>query len=314
MQKLLVLIISIVFLSGTCLKAEFELINSKTLGAVYSPSYVNELSGKDKIDAERSISLTKKIIEDVNAIIKNYSTLTIAQKLSIMKLTSEGIKNSISYAKIGSGNVLIFSLLCDLHQLLLTDLTKEYDSNDKVKNEIKNFVDEQCPEISIEQINDLVLYEFHIKPDIKIKNTSQLLLKVINNNDLMPGSDSIFEQIMMLTTSNINKSRLNILDQLNNPDVKTLFILYAIAEIKNSFLKCGIKLKISPSHKMDMAEKYKFFRTTMNQLQKEIFNFTEPKYDKKTRVKYDILSMEKYAKRVPQNDVNKIMDCLKMRL
>ena len=314
MQNSLVLIISIVFLCGTGLKAEFELINCKTLGVVYSSSYVNGLSGKDKIDGENSISCTKKIIKEVNVIIKNYYTLTMEQKISIIRLTYEGITNSISHSEIGSGNILIFSLLCDLQQLLLTDLIKEYASNDKVKHEIKKFIDAPYCEISMEQINGLMLYEFHINPNTKLENTSQLLLKVISGNDSMPSNDSMFEKIMMLTSFNIKKSGLNILYQLNNPNAKTIFILYAIAEIKNSFLKCGLKLKVSSPPKMNMQEKYNFFRTTMNQLQKEIFNFTGSKYNKKTRVKYDILTMEKYAKRVSQSDENKIMNCLKMRL
>lgn len=313
MQKIIIfLTIGILFCGVINLNAGFEILNTNELGVTYSQHYINELA--DKKDAETSILEAKQIIKEINEIVKNYSTLTLDQKISIMRLVSKGIKKSISHPQIGSGNILIFSLLCDLYQLLLTDLAKDYHINDKVKNEINLFIEQPFNEINTEQISNLLLNEFHTNPPMGITNTNQLLLNIIGCKYSASDNRSLFDQLMTLLNSNKGRSWLNVQDQLNNPDPKVIFQMYILSEIKISFIKCGMKLKFYQPSKMNLEDKYLFYKTTMNQLQKEIFNFTEPKFDRNSRVIYDILAMENHAKWVSKTDSNIMLNYLKIRL
>ncbi|MFA7232083.1 MAG: hypothetical protein WC071_12500 [Victivallaceae bacterium] len=221
----------------------------------------------------------------------------------------------MSQTQIGSGNIIVFSLLCDLRQCLLTDLIKIYSQNTNVKHVIKTFIGQPFNEIDTEQISSLLLNEFNVKPAPHIENISQiLLLNIAGTGYSRSNKKSLFEMFMILLSSNTKGLERDVLWQLDNPIPKTVLMLYTMAEIKNSFLKCGLKLKMYPLKKQSLKNKYTFYRTTMNQIQREIFGFTDSEYDKKGRVKFDILAMEKYAERVSNTDSSKIIDLLKIRL
>lgn len=239
--------------------ASDNLNESIGLTSIYTKEYIDSV-GKQK-DLMNANAVGIEMLKTIKSKAGKYNNLVLEQKKSLYVELNSSIDMISKKNKLGSGDLIVFSCISELRNLLALDLIKNSVNGDFIKNEFKN------PEIDLLKLRKILADEFDYSA------TNKTLGQIINEICGFRKTSGTINDFLSSQIFNKNYFYL-----ISHRDLKGFIYKYNEILISSAIIKLFVIMKYDGNMKIKICDKYSLFYRNMNSSQRELSGINTPKY------------------------------------